>query len=143
MTTFWRRALVSDVLRSAVPDPSMARVKQETETPTPVGDPLDMTVRELLAALVARAGGSANDEWVNIRGEVYPWRRIVAAAERGECEVSRVGRRLMMRRDELDKWLAARRIGPKKIKADAGAPTKPKGEFGSVVQRALRRNGLA
>jgi hypothetical protein len=118
----------------------MPRAKQEAPT-----DPLDMTVRELLASLVARAGGPANDDdWINIRGEDYPWRRIVAAAERGECEVSRVGRRLMMQRSELAKFLAARRIGPKtkKLQTDAPKP-KPKGEFGDSVQRALRRNGLA
>jgi hypothetical protein len=121
----------------------MPRVKQEAPVSV-VGDPLDMTVRELLAALVARAGGSANDgdDWINIRGEVYPWRRIVAAAERGECEVSRVGRRLMMQRSELAKFLAARRIGPKKVQTKSDAP-KSKTEFGDSVQRALRRNGLA
>lgn len=111
----------------------MAKEAQQT-------DPLDMTLRELLAALVDRAGASANDdEWINIRGEVYPWRRIIAAAERGECEVSRVGRRLMMRRSELSKFLAARRIGPKKVEPKTDAPTS---ELDRSVQRALRRNGL-
>jgi hypothetical protein len=102
-------------------------------------DPLDMTVRELLAMLVDRVGGSANDEWVNIRSEAYPWRRIVAAAERGECEVSRVGRRLMMQRSELSRWLARHRIGPRSKKAK---PDAPKDEFNASLQRALERNGV-
>jgi hypothetical protein len=107
----------------------------------PVTDPLEMTLRELLEALVARAG-SANDEWINIRSEDYPWRRIVAAAERGECEVSRVGRRLMMQRSELAKFLAAQRIGLRKVKPEADAKPKSNGEFGDSVHRALKRNGL-
>ena len=101
-----------------------------------------MTLRALLEALAEHTGRSANDEWVNIRGEVYPWRRIVAAAERGECEVIRVGRRLLMRREELNRVLALWRIVPKKKKPEA-SPEEPKGEYDNVVQRALRRNGLA
>lgn len=102
-----------------------------------------MTVRELLGALTERALPANDGDWINIRSDDYPWKRIVAAAERGECEVSRVGRRLMMQRSELAKFLAARRIGPKKVKPEADAKPKPKGEFGDTVQRMLKRNGLA
>lgn len=124
--------------RKAKPDESAPVVVR------PLIDPLDMSLRDLLATLVERGGATANDgDWINIRGEVYPWKRIVAAAERGECEVSRVGRRLMMQRSELSKWLARHRIGsgPKKVKP--AEPAKSKGEFGDSVQRALKRNGLA
>lgn len=125
----------------------MARKSRPDEAPPvevrPLIDPLDMTLRDLLTTLVERRGVANDSDWINIRGDVYPWRRIVAAAERGECEVSRVGRRLMMKREELDRWLARHRIGPtsktKKVEPDA---KKPKGEFGDSVQRALRRNGL-
>lgn len=97
-------------------------------------DPLDMTVREFLTALFEKRSVD-DDDWINIRGEAYPWKRIVAAAERGECEVSRVGRRLMMQRSELSRWLARHRIAPR-IKPE------PKSELSDSVQRALERNGF-
>lgn len=74
-------------------------------------DPLDLTLRTLLERLLARE--QSNDGWVNIRDERWPWRQLVAAAERGEVAVSRVGRKLMMRREDLDRWLDAHRIQPR------------------------------
>lgn len=53
---------------------------------------------------------TADPEWVSIRNNGYPWRQIVAAAKRGECEVSQVGRQYMMHRNELAKFLRARRV---------------------------------
>lgn len=67
-------------------------------------DPLEMTVRALLERLVANQ--QVDSDWVNVRGDQWPWRQLVAAAERGEVQVSRVGRKLMMRRQELDSWLS-------------------------------------
>lgn len=96
-------------------------------------DVLDMTVRELLQAVVNKEDG-----WVDIRCESYPWRRIVEAAERGECEVSRVGRRLMMQREELNRWLSSRRIH-KENKSDATAI--PEDEMQRRVRRSLERQG--
>lgn len=101
-------------------------------------DPLDMTMREFLMALFENRGAN-DDDWINVRGDVYPWKRIVAAAARGECEVSRVGRRLMMQRSELSRWLARHRIEsrPKKVKPEPDA--KPKGKYADVVERMLTR----
>jgi hypothetical protein len=119
-------------------------IKQAPVSVAPARDPLDMTLRELLCALTNTSAPAANDadDWISIRSEAYPWKRIVAAAERGECEVSRVGRRLMMQRSELSRWLARHRIGPGTKKAKAEPDAKPRGEFGDSVQRALKRNGL-
>lgn len=75
-------------------------------------DPLNLTVRTLLERLLAAEKQDA--EWVNVRGDQWPWRHIVAAAERGECSVSRVGRKLLMRREELDRWLALHTISARK-----------------------------
>lgn len=75
-------------------------------------DPLNLTVRSLLELLVAQKQPDA--EWVNVRSDEWPWRHIVAAAERGECAVSRVGRKLLMRREELDRWLALHAISARK-----------------------------
>jgi len=101
-------------------------------------DPLDLTLREFLTLLVERGSPSGNDDWVNIRRDPYPWRRIVAAAERGECEVSRVGRRLLMKRSELDKFLARKGITPKNVEPKTETPPT---DIEASVQRALRRNG--
>lgn len=99
---------------------------------------LDMTLRELLLRVV---GVPTEEEWVNIRDERYPWRHIVAAAERGECQVSRVGRKLLMHRDELSAFLRSRCIKGGVEKKGEPA-TKPKGEFDAVVRRMLERNGM-
>lgn len=117
-----------------------SRVRDPIES---VPDPLDMSLRDFLAALVENRAVANDSGWINIRGDEYPWKRIVAAAERGECEVSRVGRRLMMQRSELTRWLAQYRIGAglKKVKPDPEA--NQKGEFGDSVRLALKRNGLA
>lgn len=105
----------------------------------PERDPLEMTLRELITSL---SGGCASEaspnDWINIRDERYPWRHIVAAAERGECQVSRVGRKLLMQRSELDRFLSARRIVPRHEPANDA----PEGEYADVVQRALRESGI-
>lgn len=107
-------------------------------------DLLDLTVRELLATLSTAAVANDPGEWINIRDERYPWRRIVAAAERGECEVSRVGRRLMMRREELNRWLSRYRIGPSVKKAKTSGSdqeAEPEDELARSVRRSLERQG--
>ena len=100
-------------------------------------DPLDMTVREFLEKLLA--GHSVDDiGWVNIRSPEWPWQSIVSAAERGEVRVSRVGRKLLMRRDELDKWLDAHCI-PRKQKQRA----EPKEDVpDDDMQRMLDKAGF-
>lgn len=97
-------------------------------------DPLDLTVRALLERLLTRE--QANDGWVNIRDERWPWRQLVAAAERGECSVSRVGRKLMMRREDLDRWLALHAIKSKGV-----AKTKQATESDNPVAHLLEDAG--
>jgi hypothetical protein len=101
--------------------------------PVQQDDVLDMTLRVLLQRVL---GVATTDEWISIRDSNYPWRQLVAAAERGECAVSRVGRKLMMRRDELDRWLAAQRIVPKS-QNDA-----PKNELQDRVAAMLAKQGF-
>jgi hypothetical protein len=89
-------------------------------------DPLDLTVRALLERLLAGADPAGGDGgWVNVRDERWPWRQLVAAAERGEVSLSRVGHRLLMRRAELDRWLDGQRIRPRRPAAE---PTPPRDE---------------
>lgn len=97
---------------------------------------LDMTLRSLLERVLDRAA-SEDYEWVNIRDPRYPWRHIVAAAERGECKVSRVGRKLLMQRGELNKFLSTRLIVPR---GEAGNDVEH--EYDDVAKRALAEQGI-
>lgn len=122
-------------------------MKEETPVVRPMTDPLDMTLREFLKALVeARTAPVANDvdEWIDIRGDRYPWRHIVESAEQGQCEVARVGRRLMMRRQELNRWLSSRRIGSSISQEEERPDDKPlseKEELRRQARASLRRAG--
>ena len=82
-------------------------------------DPLDMPLRAFLARLAAPSAAADPDPWVDIRSDRWPWRRIVDGAERGECVVARVGRRLLMRRSELDAWIERHRIVPRAAEREA------------------------
>lgn len=86
-------------------------------------DPLDLTLRALLERLLAAQRDDSG--WVNVRGDQWPWRQLVAAAERGECSISRVGRKLLMRREELDRWLALHAIRPRGEAKRATEPANP------------------
>lgn len=82
-------------------------------------DLLKLTLGELLERLLdARGDDGSLAGWVSIRDERWPWRRILAAAQRGECQVSKVGRQLLMRREELDRWLGLQSIRSKRNAAD-------------------------
>lgn len=95
-----------------------------------MADPLDMTLRELLECLSPQP----EHEWINVRTDDLPWRQLVAAAERGEVTVSRVGRKLMMRRRDLDRWLEAQAI-------EAPAPKAKPVPESSKVAHLLRAKG--
>lgn len=104
-------------------------------------DPLDITLRALLERILAPK--PANDDgWVNIRGERYPWKYIVASAELGECKVTRVGRKLMMRREELDRWLDARAIKPRGEEPVAPAALTEGDRVKATAKRLLAKAGL-
>jgi hypothetical protein len=90
-------------------------------------DPRDVTVRELFEMFekVVAAANRATDTWVDIRDRKLPWRHIVAAAERGEVKVSRVGRKLLMRQTELNKWLDMQNV-------QKNRPKEPSNQLPSV-----------
>jgi hypothetical protein len=101
-------------------------------------DPLDLTLRALLERLLAAQ--RPDDGWVNVRDERWPWRQLVAAAERGEVSLSRVGHRLLMRREDLDRWLDAQRIQPRRRgAATADPPPPPRDEH---ISKLLERAGF-
>lgn len=100
-------------------------------------DPLDLTLRALLERLLAERRDDSG--WVNVRGEPWPWRQLVAAAERGECSVSRSGHKLLMRREELERWLDTQRIQPRQAAPDTAEKPTPRNEH---MAKLLENAGL-
>lgn len=71
----------------------------------------DLKVGELVEILATRLQRSDElNVWIDVRNSQWPWRQLVSAAERGEVDLSRVGRKLLIRKNELDRWLATKRI---------------------------------
>jgi excisionase family DNA binding protein len=74
---------------------------------------LDLTLRDLLARLVGPGGTTEPDHWIDPRNAAspVPYRTVLSAARRGDLALCKVGRRLLVRRSELDRWIAAQPIG--------------------------------
>jgi excisionase family DNA binding protein len=95
------------------------------------------TQLEVLAALdVFRrffASGPAEqiDEWIDAKDAPVPQRTIRDAVRRGEIEATRAGRRLLVRRSELDRWLTERRARPRGTEQPSAV----------LVQLGARRRG--
>lgn len=93
---------------------------------TPLGD--------LLARLLRPEEPSTT--WIDIRDPAsspVPYRAALAAAQRGELAVHRVGRRRLVRRQDLDRWVASR---PTVV--DQPEPSTP---TQSDAERILAREG--
>ncbi len=105
-------------------------------------DPLDVSLRELLARVVeAQAGTSDPDRWIDVRDPQQcpvPWRSVMDAARRGELEASRVGRQVLVRARELDRWLAAKRIDSRAREqaAPVAAPPPEPSRVAHLLDRA-------
>jgi hypothetical protein len=100
-------------------------------------DPLDMTLRELLAALAERlstAESVAPDPWEDIQGTPLK-RRLVRAAARGEVQLHRIGRQLLIRRSERDRWIEKHAISATKRRRERLAPAE--GEFEPRVAQLI------
>jgi hypothetical protein len=104
---------------------------------TRTNDPLDLTLRELLASLLREHPPSDPDPWVDLRKEGWPCRRIAEAAKRGECKVSRVGRRLLMRRSELNAWIDRHQIEVEPDQERAAPPSRIAHLLESADHRSL------
>jgi excisionase family DNA binding protein len=93
------------------------------------GDPLDVSLRELLARVFdPRTAGSDPERWIDARDPdqcPVPWRNVLDAARRGELEASRVGRQVLVRARELDRWLTARRIESRVAEPPVSTPAPP------------------
>ena len=85
---------------------------------------LDMTLNELINKLTADETSSPNATagWVNISKDGFPWRQTVADAETGAAALSRVGRKLMAREAEIDRWLSTKQISEARQREPAAPP---------------------
>ncbi len=69
-------------------------------------DLLDLPLREVLARLATPSAPIEADPWVDPRACEAPFREVLAAGKRGELALFKVGRKYLVRRSELDRWLA-------------------------------------
>lgn len=78
---------------------------------------------EQIAALETLLDGLAPaadpDPWIDSAAAPVPARAIRAAVRRGELRASRIAKRLLVRRSELDRWFEAHGVRP------PAAPTRP------------------
>lgn len=79
---------------------------------------LALPLGELLRRLCESQGGGDTDPWLDVEPALR--RRVVAAAERGEVMVSRIGRRVLWRRSERDAFIERHRVQPR-----AAEPERP------------------
>lgn len=94
---------------------------------------LALPLGELLGRLLARE--QAATPWFDIRDPTspVPYRVALAAAQRGELAVHRVGRRGLVRKEDLDAWIAQQPTLATPIDAPATEPT--------AAEKILTREG--
>jgi hypothetical protein len=107
-------------------------------------DPFDMTLRELLDAVLARLSTPAGDpeRWLDLRADDFPvnHRLVWAAAKRGELDVSRVGNATLVKARELDRWLQLQRLKPVAPKRQAPrTSSEPPESIAHLVGGAAKR----
>ncbi len=108
---------------------------QATEKPAvrkPPIDPLDLTVRDLLASLVQTPSAADPDPWVDPRARDLH-RPLLAAAQRGEVALSKIGRKFLIRRSELDRWIALQRVPAETSEPQPTAAASP---VAHILERA-------
>lgn len=71
------------------------------------GELLSMTLGEVIRSAIRPRDGADPDTWVDPKSPRCPvgYRQVLAAAQRGELEVFRVGRKCLVRKSELDRWI--------------------------------------
>ena len=103
---------------------------------------LERPLGEVLEQLLAHRPEHATDasDWLDVRAPTFPvhWRRVVDAAKRDEVTISRIGRSLLVRRDELDRWLRTYAIEPTAPPAPhtLKAQARPAGRVAHILQAA-------
>jgi hypothetical protein len=91
-----------------------------------------------LADALERPAAVQASDWIDITSNANPagYRQAHDAGERGELEIRKVGRRRLVRRSELDNWIASR---PKVGELE---PEQSNSHVAALVQAAgFRRTG--
>src|SRR5262249_13830140 len=100
------------------------QVDRKVERTTAPADPLDLTVRQFVERVLADGAPIEADPWVDASKAPCGRQRVLDAAKRGELEASKIGRQVLVRCSELDRWIAAQRIEPRPAsKTSAPKPT--------------------
>lgn len=86
---------------------------------------LDLTLRDVLAQLLGSGTPAELDEWIDPRSTACPapYRTVLSAARAGDLALCKVGRRLLVRRSELDRWITAQTVRPQPAPAAVPTPT--------------------
>jgi hypothetical protein len=73
---------------------------------------LDLTLRDVLAQLLGSGASTELDNWIDPRSTACPapYRTVLSAARAGDLVLCKVGRRLLIRRSELDRWISTQTI---------------------------------
>jgi hypothetical protein len=87
-----------------------------------VDDILRMSVAELIGLLASSRTAATADPWVDPKACDVAFREVLDAGRRGDCDLSKVGRRYLIRRSELDRWIATRRVKPEEKKTGPAEP---------------------
>ena len=96
-------------------------------------DFMRMSVGDLLTMLGSQPKADA-DPWVDPKCcKEAAFRELLNAGKRGELALSKVGRRYLVRRSELDRWIALQRVN-----GDMRQPTAA----GSSVAHILEAHGF-
>lgn len=107
-----------------------------TRLPTAAGS--IAAVRAALTASLAALGAleaDAGDSWIDSNSAPVPARAIRDAVRRGELRASRVAKRLLVRRSELDAWIEAHTV------ARQPAPARPATLLDRLGRRAPAEGG--
>ena len=97
-------------------------------------DLLKLTLGELLERALAHAPAAEADPWIDVREQpLVAHRELLNAGKRGELELYRTGRKTLVRRSELDRWIARpeHRVG-----AEVQAEPAPASNVEHILQRA-------
>ena len=103
--------------------------------PDPTEDLLAMTLGELVDLVAERRRSSSTEYWIDPKSEgcPVPYRQVLAAGQRGELKLFKVGRKYPVRWSELDAW-----IKRPEHRVDRAPPTADSGGSADLV---LQRNG--
>ena len=92
------------------------------------------------AALDGIAGGADDlldaDSYADAYASGCSWRALLEAGKRGELKISRAGRKPVVRRGEVDRWLASRRTPSRRLPVSAADPSAD--EYAALVGGSAR-----